>query len=176
MQKAGTMMTSSNENIFRVTGHLCGEFTGHWWEFPAQTPATRSFDVFFDLRLNKRLSKQWWGWWFETPSHPLWRHYSDKGFGRPWIYIYIYIYMVHRVTVWSSTYYDGEATYTSDSLQWHHNERDGVSYHRRLDCLFNSLFRRQENIKGQWKHQSSASLVLVMGIISDHWISLTKGQ
>ena len=43
-------------------------------EFPAQRPVTRSFDVFFDLRLNKRLSKQSWGWWFETPSHPLWRH------------------------------------------------------------------------------------------------------
>ena len=43
-------------------------------EFPTQRPVTRSFDVFFDLRLNKRLSKQWWGWWFETPSHPLWRH------------------------------------------------------------------------------------------------------
>ena len=27
-----------------------------------------------DLRLNKRLSKQCWGWWFETPSCPLWRH------------------------------------------------------------------------------------------------------
>ena len=27
-------------------------------------PVTRSFDVFFDLRLNKRLSKQSWGWWF----------------------------------------------------------------------------------------------------------------
>ena len=25
------MMTSSNGNIFRVTGHLCGEFTGHRW-------------------------------------------------------------------------------------------------------------------------------------------------
>ena len=25
------MMTSSNENIFRVTGHLCGEFTGPQW-------------------------------------------------------------------------------------------------------------------------------------------------
>ena len=36
-------------------------------EFPAQRPATRSFDVFFDLRLNKRLSKQSWGWWFEMP-------------------------------------------------------------------------------------------------------------
>ena len=42
-------------------------------EFPAQRPATRSFDVFFDLRPNKRLSKQWWGWWFETPLWPLWR-------------------------------------------------------------------------------------------------------
>ena len=67
------MMTSSNGNIFRVTGHLCGEFTGPG-EFPTQRPVTRSFDVFFDLRLNKRLSKQPWGWWFETPSGSLWRH------------------------------------------------------------------------------------------------------
>ena len=43
-------------------------------EFQAQRPVTRGFDVFFDLRLNKRLSKQWWGWWFETPSCPLWHH------------------------------------------------------------------------------------------------------
>ena len=42
-------------------------------EFPAQRPVTRSFDGFFDLRLNKRLSKQSWGWWFETLSRPLWR-------------------------------------------------------------------------------------------------------
>ena len=58
---------------FPVTGHLCGEFTGPC-EFPAQRPVTRSFDVFFDLRPNKWLSKQWWGWWFETLSSPLWRH------------------------------------------------------------------------------------------------------
>ena len=69
----GKSMTSSNGNIFRVTGHLCGEFTGPG-EFPTQRPLTRSFDVFFDLRLNKRLSKQPWGWWFETPSCSLWRH------------------------------------------------------------------------------------------------------
>ena len=43
-------------------------------ELPAQRPVTRSFDVFFDLRLNKQLSKQSWGWWFETLSRPLWRH------------------------------------------------------------------------------------------------------
>ena len=29
---------------------------------------------FFDLRLNKRLSKQSWGWWFKTPSCTLWCH------------------------------------------------------------------------------------------------------
>ena len=45
-------------------------------EFPAQMPVTWSFDVFFDLRLNKRLSKQSWGWWLETPSGSLWRHYN----------------------------------------------------------------------------------------------------
>ena len=67
------MMTSSNGNIFRVTGPLCGEFTGPG-EFPTQRPVTRSFDVFFDVRLIKRLSKHSRGWWFETLSHPLWRH------------------------------------------------------------------------------------------------------
>ena len=72
MLRKNTMMTSSNGNIFRVTGPLCGEFTGPG-EFHAQRPVTRSFDVFFDLRLNKRLSKQPWGRWFETPSWPLWR-------------------------------------------------------------------------------------------------------
>ena len=51
---------------------LFGEFTVTG-EFPSQRPVTRSFDVFFDLRLNKRLSKQSWVWWFETLSRPLWR-------------------------------------------------------------------------------------------------------
>ena len=66
-------MTSWNGNIFRVTGHLCGELIGPRW-IPTQRPVTRSFDVVFDLRLNKRLSKQSKGWWFETPSRPIWHH------------------------------------------------------------------------------------------------------
>ena len=45
-------------------------------EFPVQRPVTRSFDIFFDLRLNKRLSKQSWRWWIETQPHPLWRHHN----------------------------------------------------------------------------------------------------
>ena len=55
--------------------------TYSWWRhqmktfgFPLQMPVMRSFDIFFDLRLNKRLSKQWKCRWFETPSRSLWRH------------------------------------------------------------------------------------------------------
>ena len=48
-------------------------------EFPVQRPVTRSFYVFFDLRLKKRLSKQCWGWWFETTSRPLWRLCNNNG-------------------------------------------------------------------------------------------------
>ena len=46
-------------------------------EFPAQRPVTRGFDVFFEQRPNKRLSKQSWGWWFETRSRLLWRHRNE---------------------------------------------------------------------------------------------------
>ena len=66
-------MATSNGNIFRVTGRLCGEFTGHRW-----IPLTKASDAelwyFLWSRLNKRLSKQSWGWWFDTPSRSLWRH------------------------------------------------------------------------------------------------------
>ena len=53
---------------------LCAGNSPVTGEFPSQRPVTRNFDVFFDLRLNKRSSKQSWGWLFETPSRSLWRH------------------------------------------------------------------------------------------------------
>ena len=56
LSPAHATMTSSNGNIFRVTGPLCREFTGHCW-----IPRTKTGDVelrcFLDLRLNKRLRK-----------------------------------------------------------------------------------------------------------------------
>ena len=73
-----TMMTSSNGNIFRVTGHLCGKFTGPRW-----ITRTKASDAelwcSFDMRPNIRLSKQSWGWWFETPPQSLWSHRNAKG-------------------------------------------------------------------------------------------------
>ena len=41
---------------------ICADNPPVTGEFLTQRPVTRSFDVFFDLRLNKQLSKQSWGW------------------------------------------------------------------------------------------------------------------
>ena len=65
---------------------LCAGNSPVHGEFPAQRPVTRSFDVFFDRRLEKRLSKQSWGWWFETPSRSLWRHCNELWALRPVTY------------------------------------------------------------------------------------------
>ena len=53
---------------------ICARNSPVTGKFPAQRAVTPNFDVFFDLRPNKRLSKQSWGWWFERLSRPLWRH------------------------------------------------------------------------------------------------------
>ena len=61
-------------SIFSALLALCAGNSPVTGEFPSARPVTRSFHVFFDLRLNKRLTKHSWGWWFETPSRSLWRH------------------------------------------------------------------------------------------------------
>ena len=64
------MMTSSIANIFRVTGPFL-KLSTVIGGCPSQRPVMRSFGVFLDLLLNKRLSKQSWRWWFETPPRSL---------------------------------------------------------------------------------------------------------
>ena len=56
---------------------LCAGNSPVTGEFLSQRPVTRSFDIFFHLCLNKRLSKQSWGRWFDTPSRSLRRHCND---------------------------------------------------------------------------------------------------
>ena len=70
----GIYVSGSQWETFSALLAICSVISPVSGEFPAQWPVTRSFGVFFDLRLNERLSKQSWGWWFETPSSPLWRH------------------------------------------------------------------------------------------------------
>ena len=69
------MVTSSNVNIFRVTGPLWGEppVTGD----SPKNLVTRNLDVFFDLHPNKQLGKQSRRRRFETSSRSLWRPCND---------------------------------------------------------------------------------------------------
>ena len=57
-----------------------------------------------------------------------------------------------------------------ETLQWRHNDHDGVSNHQPHGCLLNRLFRDQR------KHQSSASLAFVWGIHRNRWIPRTNSQ
>ena len=70
------MITSSNGNIFRVTGPLCGEFTGDRW-----IPLTKASDA--QLWWANGLNKQSRRWWFETLSCSLW-HHCNVEFTRHW--------------------------------------------------------------------------------------------
>ena len=85
--------TNATNRLYYICHEICSRFA--WWrqmktfsallalcarispvtgEFPSPRPMTRSFAVFFDLRLNKRLSKQSKRRWFETLSRSVWRH------------------------------------------------------------------------------------------------------
>ena len=138
-------------------------------EFPAQRPVTRSFDVFLDLRLNKRMSKQSRGRWFDTPSRPLWHHCNAKhshgfvvlcfvglinGFAK-----FICRICPHYGGLLHSHW--GTRMIVSASLQWRHNEHDFILYQ------FTSLTIVCSNVYSggdQRKHQSSSSLAFVRGI------------
>ena len=69
--------------IFSTLLAICAGNSPVPGEFPAQRPVTWSFDVFFDMHPNKRLSKQQRGWWFETLSCPLRLHRNECGCRRP---------------------------------------------------------------------------------------------
>ena len=109
-------------------------------EFPAQRPVALSFAVFCDLLLNKRLSKQSWGWWFETLSHPLWRHRNAKLYYKfayecvHWTRLILFIDWIHR--------YDDNDIHNL----WHYGDvitPNRHSNHQPHDCLHNHLFRRR---------------------------------
>ena len=74
------------ETIFTLLA-LCTGNSPVTGEFFSQRPVTRSFDVFFYLRLNKRLSKQSWGWWLETPSRSLCRHFNAS---HMWVWVLMF--------------------------------------------------------------------------------------
>ena len=121
-------------------------------EFPAQRPVTRSFDVFFHLRLNKRLSKQSWGWWFETLSCPLWRHRNQSQLD---------FFFIH--SSFHKTHTKATQQHVFVRVVWHYSDviiatmASQISSHR---IVYSTVY----SCADQRKHQSPASLAFVRGI------------
>ena len=78
-------MTSSNGDIFRVTGPLWGYSTGHWWILLTM-PSNAGLCFRQSSTKKKHLSKKSRRWWFETLWRSLWRHCNGKSPNLPWLY------------------------------------------------------------------------------------------
>ena len=102
VQKQVSKLVNHQMKTFSALLAICAGNAQVTGEFPAERPVTRSFDCFFDLRLNKRLSKQSRSWWFETQSRPLWRHSDDV------IRYHLLIWFV--LAFWSFQNYSGTIT------------------------------------------------------------------
>ena len=85
---------------------LCAGISPVPGEFPTQRPVTRSFDVFSDLRPNKRLSKQSWDWWFETQSCPLWCHCNDHWPMHYYVWLRLGLSRLSRCLIFKSIHLD----------------------------------------------------------------------
>ena len=126
-------------------------------EFPAQRPVTRSFDVFFDLRLNKPLSKQSWGWWFETLPRPLWRHSNGC------IRIFFAVTVAHGWFTWFIFLnFSGCSCFTGHRKK-HYNDVIMGAIASQITSL-TIVFSNGYSDADQRKHQSSASLAFVRRI------------
>ena len=113
------------------------DFIGDRW-IPLTKPVTLKFDVFFYLRLDKRLSKQSRRRWFETPSRSLWGHCNETSqqYQGPHIDL-----LLVEIPIKKSYLYD-RSPYTDYTLQWRHNGRDSVSNHQPHDCLFRRRWKK----------------------------------
>ena len=126
------VMTSWNGNIFRVTGPLCEEFTGHRW-IPLTKASDAGFDVFFDLRLNKRLSKQSSRRWFETPLRSIWCHCNV-------VEIHFLWYFSIHICILSNLWYTIVPSHSdmASQIRW------------QFDCLLYNLFRITAKTPHYW--------------------------
>ena len=179
-------MTSLNGNISALLA-LCAGNSPVTGEFPSERLVTWSFDDFFELRLNKQPRRRW----IETPSCSLWRrcngeidiftfelHPSISSVIRVVSHIYglkqerrnsianalelrlsltnpsiCYIAYV-RLCTWL-------IACTEMSLQWRHDERDGVSNHQPHDrfysAVYSGLCTRNSPVTGEFPSQRASN-------------------
>ena len=122
-------------------------------EFPAQRPVTWSFEVFFDLRPNKRVSKQSWGWWSETPSSSLWRYHNETCLNH--VDDHVSPSTVHLHTgnlVTNDKHFQTVATCT---LEWNAYSTDIDRWMIQIDKLFTTNMTNNQLSHNSWKRDVS---------------------
>ena len=148
---------------------LCAGNSPVTGEFPSQRPVTRSFDVFSDMRLDKRSSKQWRRRWFETPSRSLCRHCNVKLCNHPHI-----CYCHEHWSLCRSFYWQRETigdSYYYLEFIWLTLSRNGVD-----PCVTKKLVSWQlmdkHSVFISWRHPYSrlSTIPFLMHLI-DQWAS-----
>ena len=112
-------------------------------EFPSQRSVTRSFGVFFDQHLNKRLSKQSIHRWFETSSRSLWCHCKVSHQAPIW-------QNVSKLNLWQLLPTGMDCTH-DDVIKWRHLPRYWPFVWRPVNSPH----------KGQWRGALMFSLICV---------------
>ena len=156
-------------------------FWGVTGEFHSQRPVTRSFDVFFDLRLNKWLSNPSRRWWLETPSRSLWRHCNEElvwsSSNQIMTYRHHQTIISIRQSIWEchlqnvSRFVQNSTCYLTTIVPktLASPKRYGVS-----NCHLHSLFHIAGSAQQQRKHQSCAILAALWRKSTGHqWILFT---
>ena len=118
-------------------------------EFPAQRASNAKKDSIWWRHHVLMIYNPWWHKWTtkQQTIRCLWRltHYRLY----EWVPLFIKSWLLitlRVIQVFEGTYlkYANFVYQPVRSIsQWRHNERDGVSNHRRNDCLLNHLFRRR---------------------------------
>ena len=122
--------------------------------FPSQWPVTR-FVVFFDLRMNKRLSKQSRSRWFETPLRSLWCHCN--------------FFSRSRQTFWMTSSVSQiwhESTESLRNLEEYHDSDVIMDTMASQFTSLNSVYSTVYSDADRRKHRNSG----------DRWIPRTNGQ
>ena len=144
----------------------CREFTGCRW-IPFTKASNEEPCCFFDLRLNKRLSKQSRHRWFETPSCSLWRHFNDIG-----TYLWFWCTLFRHVLQLDKTVIHNSSCFRILSISWHVESYE-VSWQSAMT----------QSISPWIKHLAKLDSVMVMQILlvgsrseklKKYWSHLTK--
>ena len=132
-------------------------------EFPSQKPVPRSFDVFFDLHLNKRLSKQSWSWWFATPSRSLWRHCNKFTYAEDIVVLFTILPQLLSVL---NTYIVTDFSNEKSAIE---NRRQFNTFSRASCC------QKDKTLVKSWNGKLSTWMAICEESMSHRLIHLSKG-